>query len=96
MTPNAVIDDGLLDFVFAPALSRLRLLQLLPKTLKGVHVDVPEVQEHRTRSLIIHTDTPTPIQADGELISTGTTEIVFSVVPKALKVFVPKVESKIA
>ena len=89
MTPNAVIDDGLLDFVFAPALGRLRMFQLLPKTQSGAHVNEPEVKEHRTQRLEIHTKTSTPIQADGELIATGATEIVYSVVPKALRVFVP-------
>lgn len=89
MTPKAIIDDGLLDFVFAPALGRLRMFQLLPKTQSGTHVDEPEVREERTHRLKIHTKTPTPIQADGELISTGETEILYSVVPNALRVFAP-------
>lgn len=89
MTPKATLDDGLLDFVFAPALGRLRMFQLLPKTQSGTHVDEPEVREERTQRLKIHTETPTPIQADGELISTGETEILYSVVPNALRVFAP-------
>ena len=89
MTPKATIDDGFLDFVFASALGRLRMFQLLPKTQNGTHVDEPEVREERTKRLKIRTKTPTPIQADGELISTGSTEILYSVVPNALRVFVP-------
>jgi len=89
MTPKAIIDDGHLDFVLAPALGRLRMFQLLPKTQNGTHVDEPEVREERTQQLKIHTKTPTPVQADGELISTGATEILYSVVPNALRVFVP-------
>jgi len=89
MTPNAVIDDGLLDFVYAPALGRLRMFQLLPKTQSGDHVNETEVKEYRTQYLKINMKTPTPIQADGELISTGSTEILYSVVPNALRVFVP-------
>lgn len=90
MTPNASLCDGFLDFVYAPALGRLRLFQLLPKTQTGEHIKEPEVQEHRTRKLTIRTKTPTPIQADGEVFEMGTTEIVYEVVPGALQVFVPK------
>ena len=89
MTPKAIIDDGLLDFVYAPALGRLRMFQLLPKTQSGDHVNEADVEEYRTQYLKINTKTPTPIQADGELISTGSTEILYSVVPNALRVFVP-------
>jgi diacylglycerol kinase (ATP) len=90
MTPNASLSDGFLDFVFAPSLGRLRLFQLLPKTQTGEHIHEPEVQEHRTTTLTIHTNTPTPIQADGEVFEMGTTEIIYEIVPSALKVFAPR------
>lgn len=44
----------------------LRLFQLLPKTQDGTHIHASEVQEHRTQKLTITTQTPPPIQADGE------------------------------
>jgi len=87
MTPNALVDDGLLDFVFAPAMGRLRMFQLLPKTQKGSHIQESDVQEHKTKRLSIRTKTPTPIQADGELIETEVTEITYEIVPQALKIF---------
>ncbi|MEJ2758952.1 MAG: diacylglycerol kinase family lipid kinase [Anaerolineales bacterium] len=90
MTPNASLSDGFLDFVFAPALRHLRLVQMLPKTQTGDHVHEPEVHEHRTRNLTIRTQTPTPIQADGEVFDTSATEIVYEVVPSILQVIVPK------
>ncbi len=89
MTPNASIDDGYLDFVFTPSLKRLRLFQLLPKTLQGTHIHAPEVQEHRTKTLAIRTKTPTPIQADGELITTAVNEISYEIVPGALQIYCP-------
>lgn len=89
MTPNASIDDGFLDFVYAPALSRLRLLQLLPKTQTGAHVLEPEIHEHRTTKLVIQTQNPTPIQADGELITIESKETTYEIVPGALKVYSP-------
>lgn len=89
MTPNAIMDDGFLDFVYAPALGRLRTFQLLPKTQNGSHVNEPEIHEHRTKFLSILSQTPTPIQADGEIFSVETREIVYQVIPGALKVFTP-------
>jgi len=90
MTPNASLSDGYLDFVFAPALGYRRLFQMLPKTQTGEHIHEPEVQEHRTKKLTIRTQTPTPIQADGEVFEMGATEIVYEIKPQALKVFTPK------
>jgi YegS/Rv2252/BmrU family lipid kinase len=87
MTPEALVDDGFLDFVFAPALSRIRLLQLLPKTQNGTHIKEPEVSSYKTTKLIIQTHPPTPIQADGEIIETKASEITYQVIPKALKYF---------
>ena len=92
MTPNASLSDGYLDFVFAPGLRHARLIQLLPKTQTGEHIHESEVQEHRTKKLTIRTKTPTPIQADGEIFDPAATEIIYEIVPDALKVFTPKTE----
>lgn len=89
MTPRAEPDDGLLDFVFAGGMSRLRLLRLLPTTFNGSHVDQPEVYYVRTTRLTIECDPPTPIQADGELFDRAATHITYEVIPAALRVLVP-------
>lgn len=89
MTPQAVLDDGLLDFIFAPSLGRLRLFQLLPKAQTGEHIHEPEIQMYRSRRISIQIEPQTPIQADGELISTTAADILYEVLPGALKVFSP-------
>jgi len=89
MTPNASVDDGFLDFIFAPALGRFRLLQLLPKTQTGIHIEEPEISVYRTTKLKILTQPSTPIQADGELIDTNAKEITYEIIPGALKIFSP-------
>ena len=90
MTPNAQPDDGLLDFVFVPQMSRLRLLQLMPRTLKGTHIQDPVVQMHRSTYLTITADPGSPIQADGEVIALDAKEIHYGILPSALKVIVPR------
>lgn len=90
MTPEASLQDGQLDFVFAPALPRRRLVQLLPKTQTGEHIHEPEVKLGRTSRLTIRVSQPTPIQADGEVFEVAATEIVYQVHPQALPVILPR------
>ena len=92
MTPNALIDDGKLDFIYAPALNRREMFSLLPQTLKGSHISNRAIHEHRTSYLKIHCDPATTIQADGEIFSTATTDIAYSIVPNALQILVPKLK----
>jgi len=93
MTPKAKADDGLLDFVFAPALSRIALLRLLPMTFNGSHVRDPRVHELRTRMRTIRTKTPTPLQTDGELSSRGLQEVIYRVHPHRLRLLCPATQT---
>lgn len=89
MTPNAKLDDGLLDFVYATKMSRLKLLRLLPMTFKGSHIRHPGVYEGRTTRLRIRCRPGTAIQADGEVFDRDATECLYEVVPAKLTVLVP-------
>lgn len=89
MTPRAEPDDGLLDFIFAAAMGRFKLLRLLPTTFDGSHIQRSEVRYERTTRLEIACDPPTPIQADGELFDRAATRIVYEVLPTRLRVLVP-------
>lgn len=86
MTPQAEPDDGLLDFVQAPAMSRLKLFRLLPTTFNGTHVNRPEILQARTRKLLISCRPGTPIQADGEVFELNATEILYEILPQKLTV----------
>ncbi len=88
LTPQARLDDGLLDFLYGCHLSRWQLLRLLPQALKGEHLDHPQVAYHRTTELTITTDRPTPIQADGEIIDQEATKIHYQVIPAKLRVII--------
>lgn len=88
MTPQAEMDDGLLDFIFDVGLTRWQLLTLLPKTLKGTHIGHPKVRHLRTKSLSITSSPPTPIHADGEIIDREAVEINYSILPGKLRIIV--------
>jgi diacylglycerol kinase (ATP) len=88
LTPQAQPDNGYLDFVYADSLSRWQLLRLLPQTLNGSHISNPHVVYRRTAALAITAATPTPIQADGEIIDHAATMINYRILPGKLRLLV--------
>ena len=88
ITPDAKLDDGLFDVCVIQNVSRITVLGVLPRVLKGTHITHPAVKILRTRSIEI--DTPDGAQwvcADGE--SLGQTPCKFEIQPAALNVVVP-------
>ncbi|MDH4192394.1 MAG: diacylglycerol kinase family lipid kinase [Betaproteobacteria bacterium] len=86
MAPEADIADGLLDLVVADALSRLGILALVPHVLRGTHVGRRGVTVLRTRRLMMQTETPLVVHADGEIIDGAATRLEIEVLPGALLV----------
>ena len=88
MTPQAKVDDGLLDFVYAVGMSRWQMLKLLPTSFSGKHVRHPLVVYLTSRSLSITASPPIPIQADGEILDETAVEINYCIAPQKLRVIV--------
>jgi len=86
LTPEAELDDGLLDFVFSTAMSRLQILRFLPLVFSGQHIHRPEVTHGRTTRLTITSDDPLSVGADGEIISTEAHHLEFEIIPRKLRV----------
>jgi YegS/Rv2252/BmrU family lipid kinase len=90
--PHAELDDGLLDLVIVREMPKRRFLtHVLPRVFKGTHVDLPEVEEQRARTVTIGADRPFTIYADGDpLAEVGPRQRqTISVLPRALRVLVP-------
>lgn len=89
IAPGARVDDGLFQVCVVDAVSRFTVMRILPKVLKGKHVEHPAVKLHVTKSMRVESpDGPLLVCADGETI--GPTPLTFQVRPGALKVRVPK------
>lgn len=67
IAPMARNDDGELDLVFAAAVSRLRIIALLPKLLRGTHIDQPDISHSRITRCDITSATPVASHLDGEV-----------------------------
>jgi len=85
MAPSAKIDDGLLDITLLNKLSRVKVMQCLPKIFKGTHIHMKEVETFRAKHLKIETDSPKLLTPDGQLM--GSTPIEVECLPGAIEVF---------
>jgi diacylglycerol kinase (ATP) len=81
MAPEAKMDDGLFDFVYAPDLPMLQVLGLLPRLVPGTHVNHKKVFYGRTSTLSVECDAGSPIHADGEVLSESATRFTYEVMP---------------
>jgi len=85
LTPEARLDDGLLDLVRADALSVPRLLSILPAVLRGTHRRYAGVYGDRLRKLRIECPAGCGVHADGEVLATRAVSIAVAVDPGALR-----------
>ena len=67
IAPQAEVDDGLLDIVLVEEVGRLGFLLNLPRVYAGTHIHHPAVHTWRATEVVIETDRPCPVLADGDL-----------------------------
>ena len=83
--PDARIDDGWLELCRADVLPLHRLLRILPSVLSGRHLRFDGIHVGRCRSLRVSSDPPTPVHADGEMLSRAAVDVTVSVTPSGLR-----------
>ncbi|MBR6451251.1 MAG: diacylglycerol kinase family lipid kinase [Lachnospiraceae bacterium] len=66
--PEADYADGLLDILVVGDLSKLKVLQILPSARKGTHTRNSGMNTYRAKKVVIKTDVPLPVHADGESV----------------------------
>lgn len=67
IAPMASMDDGLLDLVLVAPVGAAKVITLLPKLIRGTHVDAAEVSCNRIESFSLESDAPIPSHVDGEV-----------------------------
>ena len=85
LTPDAVLDDGLLDIGVARAVSRWRILQLLIKALAGKHTKDPAVTLSSCRRIFMQSAEQLPVHLDGEVVTQNAHELSIEVQPGRLE-----------
>jgi diacylglycerol kinase (ATP) len=87
LAPGAALDDGRLDIVWADALSRRQVLRHAPSVIRGTHERLPVTHRAQTVTVEICSDTPMPVQADGELIGDELRRLTIELTPGALRLW---------
>lgn len=89
LTPDAILDDGLLDICLAKDISVFETLKIFPFVLKGKHGRFDKIEFGRTDKLNVKGDDDLPVHVDGEVIGLDQREIVIDLKPRSLRVIVP-------
>lgn len=87
ITPDAKIDDGLLDLCIVHRTSRAQLLATLPRAYTGSHVKKPFVEMGRGKEFSFESERPMDVFADGEYLTQ--TPVRFALAPEKLRIVVP-------
>jgi YegS/Rv2252/BmrU family lipid kinase len=86
LTPQASIRDGVLDACIVAHASPWRIVQVLPRALRGRHTAEPEVHMATVRRLRLQAEAPLPLHADGEGLSRGTRTLEVRIAEGGLRV----------
>jgi YegS/Rv2252/BmrU family lipid kinase len=92
MTPEARMDDGLLDIRVFKGMGPAWVFRHVAGVFTHRHLQDPMVSHYQGRQVTIYTAEPYPIQLDGEPF--GMTPASMEVMPQALRVLVPKAAPK--
>ena len=86
--PNAVPNDGKLDFTMVDVISKLKIPKFLKKYEKGDIYGLDYCTLGKCNSMYFTSDTPIPVNLDGEIIETKSMS--FEIVKSAVNFAVPK------
>ncbi len=90
VAPNAVLDDGLFDYLLVGNLSRRASLSLLPGLFSGSLGGHPALCKGRCKRVVVRGESPLIVHVDGEffcLPEDGIREMEVDLLPGALRVF---------
>ncbi len=87
MAPEARQDDGFLDMCIAGQLSRLGILAMIPRFMKGTQASQPRIKTGRAAKIhVLALNGSLPAHADGETICTAGKELIMEIVPHAVNI----------
>jgi YegS/Rv2252/BmrU family lipid kinase len=84
---QAIIDDGLFDVLVFKRLNYLEIVRYMQDVIFSSQITSPEVEYFQTTSLRVSSETPVPVEVDGELI--GHCPVEFQMNHYGLRVLAP-------
>ncbi|HEY5585625.1 MAG TPA: diacylglycerol kinase family protein [Ruminiclostridium sp.] len=86
-TPDAKLDDGLLDICLVSEMSRFQIINLFPKYKKGLHTHLKQVSLFKCKRINIESEEDLCLNIDGEIVTAQ--NINFEILENAIKVIFP-------
>jgi len=69
VTPQALVDDGILHYATISRISRATMLRLVPEVMRGTHARFSQVRMGTCRSMVVHSQQPLYVHCDGEIFA---------------------------
>ncbi|MBK7867428.1 MAG: hypothetical protein IPJ75_10835 [Ignavibacteriales bacterium] len=88
MTPNALVDDGILEICIVKDMSLPKIFVNLPRAITGSHVSIQETTIFNTGSYTMLLEKPAYIHLDGETYSKKATSVSVELSPHKLRISV--------
>ena len=91
MAPEALPDDGVLDYAMVERVSRLMMFRLIPEFMRGTHGRFKQVHIGQFKELELTADAPLLIHTDGEIFANATTnvrQLTVEILPRALDLII--------
>jgi YegS/Rv2252/BmrU family lipid kinase len=88
LTPDALIDDGLLDVCQVDKMRLDEIIRHIPKVMEGTHTNLKQVTMDRARNISVTCAAPLPVATDGEVISTDAHSVTVETLPGAIEILV--------
>jgi len=87
VTPEATLDDGLLDICLVSKMNKLKLLCWVPTIFFGQHLRLKEVEYFQASQIVIEAERKLDLYADGDYAAQTPVEI--GLIQRGLRVIVP-------
>ena len=86
VAPNARSDDGMLDVIIADTMSKLQMLAMVPRFLKGTHLSDRRISAREVKHFVMTSQDPLYAHVDGEILCDEAHHIEIKVIPGCLRV----------
>lgn len=86
LTPDAKLNDSKFDVCYVEDLSILKILKMLPSSLKGTHRKFKEVHYQKAEYLNISSNNNFNVHADGEIVGYNVNNVEINIIPKQIQV----------
>jgi YegS/Rv2252/BmrU family lipid kinase len=87
ITPDAILDDGILNYVTIKKISRLMMLRLVPEVMRGTHGRFKQVRMGTFRRMSVTSQQPLYIHCDGEIYAgfgTNIRKLTIQILPNSI------------